>query len=105
MMFESDYLERDPYKKLATGLAHAWLGGFLVFLGLPIWAIMVGYVLWEVISGLMGFKPRVWRLWADSAVDAAFVYLGAALVAYMDVRFGFGILAMGAAYFIANRKI
>lgn len=52
---------------------------------------------------MSGLKDRRWRLWADSAVDAAFVYLGAAMVAYMDARYGFGAVAMGGAYFLTER--
>ena len=102
-LLTSDFQERDPYRKLTVGLSHAWVGGFMAALGLPLLVIMVLYIGKEVVFDLSSLKERRWLVWADSAVDAAFVYLGAAMVAYMDARYGFGAIAMGGAYFLTER--
>ena len=102
---ESDYLERDPYRKLTVGLAHAFGGAFLAIMGVPLWLIAIGYTAKEV-----GFDIRsvargdgLWRVLPDSVVDLCFTVLGAAMVAYGDARYGFGALAVGAAYFVAGK--
>lgn len=105
IFLESDYLERDPYRKFVVGLAHAFGGALLVMAGLPLWLIAIGYTAKEV-----GFDIRsvnrgngAWRVLPDSIVDLCFTMLGAAMVAYGDARYGFAALIVGAAYFIAGK--
>ena len=111
---ESDYLERDPYRKLAVGLAHAFGGALLVMAGMPVWLVILGYFVKEVAFDLArvfdGDQSKWLRhIWADrwlvsdSVVDWSFWWLGAAMVAYGDARYGFGALAVGAAYFVAGK--
>ena len=59
-----------------------------------------------VIAALAKRPQRVWAdrwLIADSIIDWIFTYLGAACVAYMDARYGVGVLAVGFSYFIAEK--
>ena len=98
----SDYLERDPYRKLTVGISHAWLGGFLVIVGIPIALIVIGYIVKEVVFDLRG-KFGNKALLADSAVDLVLTWLGGLLAASHDWRYGVGVLAVGAAYFMAEK--
>ena len=110
---ESDYMERDPYRKLTVGLSHAF-GGALLIMVLPMWLVILGYFVKEVIFDLSRvfmadrskWLSRVWAdrwLVADSLVDWSFWWLGAAMVAYSDARYGFAALVVGAAYFMTEK--
>ena len=112
----SDYLERDPKKKLDVGLAHAFVGGVLIAYGIAMFWVMAIYIGKEIIFDMW----RVWRggsskwlnnIWkdrllaADSATDAAFWYLGAAMFATSDYRYGVAAVIAGSAYFIAAKVV
>ena len=111
----SDYLERDPYRKLVVGIAHAWFGSYLIKNGVDMWVVLVGYLGKEVIFDmarvfLSGARSkllhRMWvdrRLVADSAVDWVFTWLGAASVFYSDTMYDHAVLAVGGAYFVAGK--
>ena len=110
----SDYMERDPYRKLTVGLSHAFGGSLLIVAGMPMLWVVFGYFAKEVIFDLSRvfvghpskWTPRIWAdrwLVADSLTDWAFWYLGAAMVAYNDARYGFAVLIVGAAYFAAEK--
>lgn len=109
----SDYLERNPYRKLTVGLSHAF-GGSLLIMVLPMWLVIAGYLAKEVVFDLSRvlmadrskWLSHIWAdrwLVADSLTDWAFWYLGAAMVAYNDARYGFSVLIVGAAYFAAEK--
>lgn len=112
---ESDYLERDPYRKFVVGIAHAWFGGYLIKNNVEMWAVLVGYLGKEIIfdmarvffSGVRSkLFHRMWidrRLVADSAVDWVFTWLGAASVFYGDSMYDHAVLIVGSAYFIAGK--
>lgn len=110
----SDYLERDPYRKLAVGLAHAFGGALLITAGLPLLLVVAGYFAKEVVFDLARvfvadrskWLHHIWAdrwLVADSLTDWAFWWLGAAMVAHSDARYGFAALVVGAAYFVAGK--
>lgn len=114
LFLESDYLERDPYRKLTVGLSHAFGGALLIVAGVPMFLVILGYFIKEVVFDLArvfaGDRSKWLRLmWADrwlvsdSVVDWVFWWLGAAMVAYSDAQYGFGVLAVGAAYFIVGK--
>ena len=111
---ESDYLERDPYRKLTVGLSHAFGGALLIMSGLPMLLVIFGYFIKELVFDLsrvfMSDRSKwMHHIWADrwlvsdSLVDWAFWSLGALMVAHSDARYGFGALAVGAAYFAAGK--
>ena len=111
---ESDYLVRDPYYKFVVGLAHAFGGNYLITEGYPMWQVILGYFLKEVLFDLArvfaGHRSKWARqIWADrwlvsdSIVDWCFWYLGAAMALHGDARYGFGVLAVGAAYFVVGK--
>ena len=112
---ESDHLERDPYRKLVVGIAHAWFGAYLIKNGVEMWVVLVGYLGKEIIfdmarvffSGVRSkMLHRMWvdrRLVADSAVDWVFTWLGAASVFYGNTMFDHAVLAVGTAYFVAGK--
>ena len=110
----SDYMERDPYRKFVVGIAHAWFAGFLVRQGMPLWMVGLGYLGKEIIFDLARifvgrsakWLKRAWAdrlLVADSAIDWAFTWIGAAQVTYGDPRYDYAVLAIGAAYFVAGK--
>lgn len=111
----SDYLVRDPYRKLVVGIAHAWFGAYLIKNGVEMWVVLVGYLGKEIIfdmacvffSGVRSkLLHRIWvdrHLVADSAVDWVFTWLGAASVFYGDTMFDHAVLAVGASYFVAGK--
>ena len=102
---ESDYMDRNPYRKLTVGLSHAFGGALLIMAGVPMWLVVLGYFAKEVMFDL----KRVQGLWADrrlvsdSIVDWIFWWLGAAMVSYDNAWYGFAALAVGAAYFVAGK--
>ena len=111
--FESDYLERDPKRKFDVGLAHAF-GGALLIMVFPMWLVLFGYIIKELVfdlSRVFMSKPSKWatRIWADrwlvadSVVDWSFWWLGATMVASGDARYGFAALIVGSAYFIVGK--
>jgi len=111
---ESDYLERDPKHKFDVGLAHAFGGALLVMAGLPLMLVVFGYFAKEVIFDLArvwkGHRSKwVYQIWtdrwlvADSIIDWVFWYLGAAMVAHWDARYGLAALIVGGAYFAAGK--
>lgn len=110
----SDHAERDPYSKLTVGLSHAFGGTLLVMAGLPLMLVVFGYFVKEVIFDLARvfvadrskWLHHIWRdryLVADSLTDWCFWWLGAAMVAHNDARYGFAVLIVGAAYFAAGK--
>jgi len=110
----SDYLERDSERKFNVGLAHAFGGAFLIIAGVPLVLVIFGYFAKEVIFDLARvfvsdrskWLHHMWAdrwLVADSLTDWAFWWLGAAMVAHSDARYGFAALVVGAAYFIAGK--
>lgn len=114
IFLESDYLERDPYRKLTVGLSHAFGGALLIMAGLPMMLVIFGYFAKEVAFDLARvfsadrskWLHHIWAdrwLVADSVVDWAFWWLGAAMVAYSDARYGFAALVVGAAYFAVGK--
>jgi hypothetical protein len=111
---ESDYMDRDPYRKLTVGLAHAFGGALLVTAGLPFILVIFGYFAKEVIFDLSRVftadRPKwmhhIWAdrwLVADSLTDWCFWWLGALMVQSGDARYGFAVLVVGAAYFVAGK--
>ena len=116
MFTESDYLERDPKRKFDVGLAHAFGGALLIMAGLPLMLVVFGYFAKEVIFDLARvftadrskWLTHIWAdrwLVSDSVVDWAVWWLGAAMVAHSDARYGFGALVVGAAYFAAGKVL
>ena len=114
MFGTSDYLERDPYRKFVVGIAHAFGGAFLIIAGVPMLLVILGYFAKEVIFDLARvfvadrskWLHHIWAdrwLVADSIIDWCFWWLGAAMVAHWDARYGFAALGVGAAYFIAGK--
>ena len=110
----SDYLESDPYRKLTVGLSHAFGGALLIMAGLPMMLVVFGYFAKEVIFDLARvftadrskWLSHIWAdrwLVSDSLVDWSFWWLGAAMVAYGDARYGFAALVVGAAYFVVGK--
>ncbi len=110
----SDYLERDPYRKLTVGLSHAFGGALLITAGLPLMLVILGYFAKEVIFDLgrvfvadrLKWLHHIWHdrwLVSDSLTDWCFWWLGAAMVAHSDARYGFAALIVGAAYFVAGK--
>ena len=110
----SDYLERDPYRKLTVGLSHAFVGALLIVAGMPMLLVVFGYFVKEVTFDLArvfkGHRSKwLHNIWADrwlvsdSVVDWSFWWLGAAMVAYGDARYGFAALVVGAAYFAVGK--
>jgi len=113
---ESDYLERDPKRKFDVGLAHAFGGALLVMAGLPLMLVIFGYFVKEAVFDLSRvfmadrskWLSHIWAdrwLVADSLTDWSFWWLGAAMVAYSDARYGFAALVVGSAYFMAGKLI
>ena len=111
---ESDYLERNPKRKFDVGLAHAFGGAYLIMEGFPMWQVILGYFIKEVTFDLArvfkGHRSKwLHHIWADkclvsdSLIDWSFWWLGAAMVAYSDARYGFAALAVGATYFVAGK--
>ena len=111
---ESDYLERDPKRKFDVGLAHAFGGALLITAKFSMPIVLLVYFIKEVAFDLaLVFKGsrskwayQIWtdrRLVADSITDWSFWWLGAAMVAYSDARYGFAALIVGSAYFIAGK--
>lgn len=112
--FESDYMERDPKRKFDVGLAHAFGGALLITAGVPMWLVIGGYFIKEVVFDLARvftgdrskWATRIWAdrwLVADSMVDWSFWWLGATMVASGDARYGFAALIVGSAYFIVGK--
>ena len=110
----SDYMDRDPYRKLTVGLSHAFGGSLLIVAGIPMVLIVFGYFAKEVIFDLSRVfvgHPSKWmrRIWADrwlvadSLVDWSFWWLGAAMASYSDVWYGIAALTVGSAYFMAEK--
>ncbi len=110
----SDYLERDPYRKLTVGLSHAFGGALLISAGLPLMLVIAGYFAKEVIFDLARvfvadrskWLHHIWLdrwLVADSLTDWCFWWLGAAMVAHGNSWYGFAALVVGAAYFVAEK--
>ena len=114
IFLESDYLVRDPYRKLTVGLSHAFGGALLIVAGMPMWLVVLGYFVKEVafdlarvfVADRSKWLHHIWAdrwLVSDSVVDWSFWWLGAAMVAYSDARYGFGVLAVGEACFIVGK--
>ena len=114
IFLESDYLERDPYRKFVVGLAHAFGAVVLTKADVPFMIVVFGYPIKEIMFDLArvftGHSSKWlrniwtdWRLVADSLIDWAFWWMGAAMVAYDDVRYGFAGLSVGAEYVVAGK--
>ena len=72
---------------------------------IPLWLIVIGYIIKEVTFDISSVNKGdgSWRVLPDSIVDLIFTILGAAMVSTLDYRYGIGVLLSGAAYFVAHK--